>query len=403
MAASLPAGGVARVNDGGTADPHGSSTSTQGRPGVDGGDILSPMTTANGAHADEPHRQGLSQRLNWLRAGVLGANDGIVSTAAVVVGVAGATSDTGPVLIAGLAALVGGAISMALGEYVSVSSQRDSEHALIQKEKRELADDPEAELAELVGMYEAQGLSRDTATRVATELTASDALKAHLAVELNIDADDVVSPWAAALASAVAFTIGALLPLATILFAPVEIRVPLTFVAVLIALAITGYVAAYIGGARRGRAVLRTVIGGALALAATYAVGALFGCPQGNRPLYHLLGRPGNLSRRRRRRLTKESRMDTTPAPALDASPVSTCRQMSAPRSSMPCAISPRPSSPPTPSSGMPRSISLATCCAARGSWVSAASTSTTTSAAPGCHERMRWRSSRSSPTATPR
>ncbi|MFF7682183.1 VIT family protein [Microbacterium sp. NPDC007973] len=239
------------------------------------------MTTANGAHADEPHRQGLSQRLNGLRAGVLGANDGIVSTAAVVVGVAGATSDTGPVLIAGLAALVGGAISMALGEYVSVSSQRDSEHALIQKEKRELADDPEAELAELVGMYEAQGLSRDTATRVATELTASDALKAHLAVELNIDADDVVSPWAAALASAVAFTIGALLPLATILFAPVEIRVPLTFVAVLIALAITGYVAAYIGGARRGRAVLRTVIGGALALAATYAVGALFGVSAG--------------------------------------------------------------------------------------------------------------------------
>jgi len=128
-----------------------------------------------------------------------------------------------------------------------------------------------------VGMYEVQGLSRDTATRVANELTASDALKAHLSVELNIDAEDVVSPWAAAFASAVAFTIGALLPLATILLAPVEIRVPLTFVAVLIALAITGYVAAVLGGARRGRAVLRTVIGGALALAATYAVGALFG------------------------------------------------------------------------------------------------------------------------------
>lgn len=245
------------------------------------GDILGPMTTSNGAHPGEPHRQGLSQRLNWLRAGVLGANDGIVSTAAVVVGVAGATSDTGPVLIAGLAALVGGAISMALGEYVSVSSQRDSEHALIQKERRELADDPEAELAELVGLYEAQGLSRETATRVATELTASDALKAHLSVELNIDADDVVSPWAAAFASAVAFTVGALLPLATILLAPVEFRVALTFVAVLIALAVTGYVAAYIGGARRGRAVLRTVIGGALALAATYAVGALFGVSTG--------------------------------------------------------------------------------------------------------------------------
>jgi len=233
--------------------------------------------SAPGAHPAEPHRAGLSQRLNGLRAGVLGANDGIVSTAAVVVGVAGATTESGPVLIAGLAALVGGAVSMALGEYVSVSSQRDSEHALIQKERRELADDPEAELAELIGLYEAQGLSHDTAARVATELTASDALKAHLAVELNIDADDVVSPWAAALASAVAFTIGALLPLATILLAPVEGRVPLTFVAVLVALAITGYVAAWIGGARRGRAILRTVIGGAIALAATYAVGVLFG------------------------------------------------------------------------------------------------------------------------------
>jgi VIT1/CCC1 family predicted Fe2+/Mn2+ transporter len=234
-----------------------------------------------GAHPDEPHRQGLSQRLNWLRAGVLGANDGIVSTAAVVVGVAGATSDVGPVLIAGLAALVGGAISMALGEYVSVSSQRDSEHALIQKERRELAEEPEAELAELIGLYEAQGLSRDTATRVATELTASDALKAHLSVELNIDADDVVSPWAAAFASAVAFTVGAILPMLTILLAPVEVRVPLTFVAVLIALAVTGYLAAWIGGARRGRAILRTVIGGALALGATYAVGALFGVAAG--------------------------------------------------------------------------------------------------------------------------
>lgn len=234
-----------------------------------------------GAHPDEPHRQGLAQRLNWLRAGVLGANDGIVSTAAVVVGVAGATSDLGPVLIAGLAALVGGAISMALGEYVSVSSQRDSEHALIQKERRELAEDPDAEFTELVGLYEAQGLTRDTATRVATELTASDALKAHLAVELNIDAEDVVSPWAAAFASAIAFTVGAILPMLTILLAPVDVRVPLTFVAVLLALALTGYLAAWIGGARRGRAIVRTVIGGALALGATYAVGALFGVAAG--------------------------------------------------------------------------------------------------------------------------
>lgn len=235
------------------------------------------MTTPSGAHPDEPHRQGLAQRLNGLRAGVLGANDGIVSTAAVVVGVAGATSEVAPVLVAGMAALVGGAVSMALGEYVSVSSQRDSEHALIEKERRELAEAPDAELTELVGLYEARGLSTETATRVATELTASDALKAHLSVELNIDADDVVSPWTAALASAVAFTVGALLPLLTILLLPVEVRVAATFAAVLLALAVTGYVAAWIGGARRGRAVVRMVVGGALALGATYLVGSLFG------------------------------------------------------------------------------------------------------------------------------
>lgn len=228
-------------------------------------------------HAEEPHAAGLAQRLNWLRAGVLGANDGIVSTAAVVVGVASATSDSLPVLLAGAAALVGGAISMALGEYVSVSSQRDSERALIAKERRELAEEPAEELEELVGLYEAQGLRPETARLVATELTEKDALKAHLAMELNIDQDDVVSPWHAASASGIAFTIGALLPLATALLLPHPARIVWTFVAVLAALALTGYVAAWIGGASRGRAVLRTVIGGLLALGATFAVGTLFG------------------------------------------------------------------------------------------------------------------------------
>ncbi len=232
-------------------------------------------------HVGEPHRVGLAQRLNWLRAGVLGANDGIVSTAAVVVGVAGATSEVMPVLLAGTAALVGGAISMALGEYVSVSSQRDSERALIEKERRELADDPAAEFDELVGLYEQQGLSSDTARRVAEELTAKDALKAHLSVELNIDQDDVVSPWHAALASAVAFVIGALLPMATILLVSHPARIVWTFAAVLVALAITGYAAAWIGGARRWRAVVRTVIGGAIALGATFLVGSLFGTVAG--------------------------------------------------------------------------------------------------------------------------
>lgn len=237
------------------------------------------MTTdpAASQHPDEPHRAGLAQRLNWLRAGVLGANDGIVSTAAVVVGVAAATADVVPILLAGTAAVVGGAISMALGEYVSVSSQRDSEHALIEKERRELAEDPEGELQELVGLFEARGLSTATATLAATELTEKDALAAHLSMELNIDQADVVSPWHAAIASAVAFAVGALLPMATILLLPHPERIVWTFVATLIALAITGYVAAWIGGARRGRAVLRTVIGGTLALAATFLVGTLFG------------------------------------------------------------------------------------------------------------------------------
>jgi len=229
-----------------------------------------------GAHPDEPHREGLAQRLNWLRAGVLGANDGIVSVAAVVVGVAGATPEVPAILTAGLAALVGGAISMALGEYVSVSSQRDSEHALIAKERRELATMPEEELAELTGLYEAKGLRLETARQVAVELTEHDALAAHLSAELGIDQEDVVSPWHAATASAIAFTIGGILPLLTILL-PAEIRIPLTFVIVLAALAVTGYAAAWIGGSARGRSVLRLVVGGALALAATFAIGALLG------------------------------------------------------------------------------------------------------------------------------
>lgn len=228
-------------------------------------------------HPDEPHRGGIAQRLNWLRAGVLGANDGIVSVAAIVVGVAGATTATGPILTAGLAGLVGGAISMALGEYVSVSSQSDSERALIAKERQELRDMPDEELDELAGLYQARGLSAQTARQVAVELTAHDALAAHLSAELNIDQDDVVSPWHAAVASAAAFTTGAILPMLAILLPPPGWRVPVTFVAVLVALAITGAISAHIGGSSRLRAVIRVVIGGALALAATYGVGALLG------------------------------------------------------------------------------------------------------------------------------
>lgn len=228
-------------------------------------------------HSGEPHRQGLAQRLNWLRAGVLGANDGIVSVAAIVVGVAGATSTVAPIITAGVAGLVGGAISMALGEYVSVSSQSDSEHALIAKERRELRDMPDEELEELAGLYQAKGLSAETARTVALELTAHDAVAAHLSAELNIDEADVVSAWHAAGASAVAFTIGALLPLVAILLPPDHWRVPATFIAVLVALALTGWISAQLGGSSKTRSILRVVIGGAVALAATYGIGSLLG------------------------------------------------------------------------------------------------------------------------------
>lgn len=235
------------------------------------------MTTNDPTHSGEAHTGGVGQRLNWLRAGVLGANDGIVSVASLVVGVAGATTDTAALLIAGIAGLVGGAISMALGEYVSVSSQRDSERALIAKETRELHEMPEEELDELTSLYRARGLTDATARQVAVELTAHDALAAHLEVELHLDQDDLVSPWQAALSSAVAFTLGALLPLLAILLPPPDARIPVTFVAVLAALAITGTVSAHLGGSSKVRAVLRLVIGGALALAATWAIGTALG------------------------------------------------------------------------------------------------------------------------------
>jgi VIT1/CCC1 family predicted Fe2+/Mn2+ transporter len=235
------------------------------------------MSTDEPAHVGEAHSGGVGQRLNWLRAGVLGANDGIVSVASLVVGVAGATTDTPALLVAGIAGLVGGAISMALGEYVSVSSQRDSERALIAKETRELRDMPDEELDELTALYRARGLSDATARQVATELTAHDALAAHLEVELHIDQDDLVSPWQAALSSAIAFTLGALLPLVTILLLPPALKVPLTFVAVLIALALTGTISAHLGGSGKLRATVRLVVGGALALIATWAIGTLLG------------------------------------------------------------------------------------------------------------------------------
>ena len=225
--------------------------------------------------AAEPHPD--SSRLNWLRAGVLGANDGIVSVAGLVVGVAGATTARGPLFTAGIAGLVAGAVSMALGEYVSVSSQRDSQRNLLAQEKRELQDDPDTEFEELVGIYQGKGLTPATARQVATELTAHNALAAHLDAELNLDPEDFANPWQAAAASALSFSVGAMLPLLAILLPAPHWRVPVTAIAVLIALAITGALSARIGGGAIRTAVLRVVIGGALALAVTYGIGHLFG------------------------------------------------------------------------------------------------------------------------------
>ena len=239
------------------------------------------MTSSNAAptstHGNEPHGDSLAARLNWLRAGVLGANDGIISTAGLVVGVAAATSATSEVATAGVAGLVAGAVSMALGEYVSVSSQRDTERALIHRERRELEEQPEEEHQELVGMLRLRGLSEASAEIVARELAEHDALGAHLQVELGIQEKHLANPWAAAAVSAVAFAIGALLPLVAILLPPNGARVPVTFAAVLVGLFATGLLSAQLGGAPKRAAVLRLVVGGALAMAVTFGIGDLLG------------------------------------------------------------------------------------------------------------------------------
>jgi VIT1/CCC1 family predicted Fe2+/Mn2+ transporter len=243
------------------------------------------MTTDTGAlddptlgpHDDEPHDTGINNRLNWLRAAVLGANDGIVSTAGLVVGVAGATSDRTAILVAGVAGLAAGALSMGAGEYVSVSTQHDSEHALLDKERRELVEQPEEELAELADIYVGKGLSETLALQVAQELTAHDALGAHAEAELGIDPDDLTNPWTAAWASMISFTVGALLPLLTIVLLTPGLRVPLTMAAVVVALAFTGWASAKFGYGPTRRAIVRNMAGGLFAMVATYGIGALVG------------------------------------------------------------------------------------------------------------------------------
>lgn len=222
----------------------------------------------------ERHR---GQRGSWLRAAVLGANDGIVSTASLVLGVAAADGHPGAVLTAGLAGLVGGALSMAAGEYVSVSSQRDVEQADLAIERRELQTMPQRELAELTQIYVDKGLGPELAREVAVALTARDALAAHAREELNIDPDELARPAQAAVTSAVSFALGASLPLAAMVLAPVWARLPVTLAVALFALIGLGAWSARLGGAPVLPAVLRVALGGVAAMGLTMALGAAFG------------------------------------------------------------------------------------------------------------------------------
>ncbi len=233
------------------------------------------MSQIKGPHY-EPQNGDQLASMNWLRAAVLGANDGIVSVAALVVGVAGATSSAHTIFIAGIAGLLAGAFSMSVGEFVSVSSQRDTEKSLLEKEKCELEHYPEEELEELTKIYEAKGLGRETAEIVARELTAHDAFAAHVEAELRIDPNDLTSAWQAAFASGASFTVGAIIPLVAILIPPAEYKVIVTFAAVLFALIITGVLSARVSKTSTLPVTLRMIAGGGFAMVTTFLIGNLF-------------------------------------------------------------------------------------------------------------------------------
>jgi vacuolar iron transporter family protein len=219
----------------------------------------------------------LSHRSNWLRAAVLGANDGIVSTASLVLGVAASGASSTAMVTAGIAGLVAGALSMAAGEYVSVSSQRDAEQADIRLEERELRSDPQGELRELAEVYEQRGLPRALASEVALILSRGGALQAHLRDELGLDERRLARPFQAAWASALSFSAGAALPLLAVAVTPAGSRLGVTVVVTLIALASLGGLGARLGGAPRRRATVRVIAWGAIAMAITAGVGALVG------------------------------------------------------------------------------------------------------------------------------
>lgn len=220
---------------------------------------------------------GLGAKLNWLRAAVLGANDGVVSGSGITIGVAAADpTNLHAIMVAGVAGLLAGASAMAMGEYVSVSSQRDTEEALIARERHDLEHTPGEEYEELVGVYRGQGLSDATARLVVDELTAHNTLAAHLRAEYGVHQEELTTPWHAAIESAVSFTLGFLLPLASMLLAPAELRIPVTVIVGLVGLLLTGWASAVISGSSKTRPIVRNVIGGSIAMLLTWGISQLF-------------------------------------------------------------------------------------------------------------------------------
>lgn len=252
----------------------GRETSTQNRPGLFRRNDLSGDQGITQSERVEQHRSG---RAGWLRAAVLGADDGIVSTASLMIGVAAAAASANAIIVAGLAGLVAGAMSMAAGEYVSVSSQRDAERADTERETRELALTPSRELAELTELYVQRGLQPALARTVAEQLTEEDALDAHLREELGIWGGGTARPVQAAVVSAMSFALGAALPVLAAVVAPASSRVQLIALTALVFLATLGLLGARIGGASVGRGALRVLVGGAAAMAVTALIGRLAG------------------------------------------------------------------------------------------------------------------------------
>ena len=243
-------------------------------------DHILDMNTIPVININQPelHRSG---RIGWLRAAVLGADDAIVSTASLMIGVAAATASNKAILVAGVAGLVAGAMSMAVGEYVSVSSQRDAEQADIGLEKQELATEPEAELQELAMIYVKRGLEKDLALKVAEQLSAHDRLGAHMRDELGIDQASLARPLQAAWISAASFATFAIVPIVALLVAPAAWRIPMIAFFSLVSLAVLGAFGGHLGGAPLGRAALRVTIGGALAMTVTALIGKILGVSVG--------------------------------------------------------------------------------------------------------------------------